>query len=411
MPDARAMSPTSAEVESTLFGLQSRFPQLLNLQTPGRSAQGRPLYSVTVNDPQRPDDDKQHVLVLAGVHGEEESGRMIALALLEWLTCRADEQARSVLRSQKIVVLPNANPDGAEADTYTTAEGVNLNKDFAVTGPVSPEGRFVEAVANELHPELVVDMHCRGHAGCSYDMVLYPWTRPYTEDARVMSAMADESAAAGEHAGIPHAVHPLTWPGWWENIPADEEPHLLSFMYRSFKSLCLCTETSESNAFSSPAPLRTAVGMARLGAMLDWGQRRHPGSVYPGYPVEVVLGLISGRCITATGATAGQRRRSRLGIWRNAASFSFGGSDGPERPEEKRLRLSYNGPPLADGAACQFRAVGGWTVAGAQLNGRELSPSAFDGFHTWRDPCSTFVRFNLPSLSPGTYDFSLQLRP
>jgi hypothetical protein len=407
MTNSHAVSPSSAQVEATILDLQVRFPDWVVVRTVGRSVQGRPLYSVTVTDPRVPPQDKQHVLVLAGQHGEEESGRMTALSLLEWLT---HDQATAVRRSQKIVVMPNVNPDGAEADTSATAAGVNLNKDHAPSGPTSPEAKAVAQVAEELQPDAVADLHCRGFAGHSFDMVLYPWTRPYTEDGRCLARLAEEMAAAGEAAGLPHVVHPLTWPGWWENIPADQEPHTLSFMYRRFKSLCVLTETSESNQHCAPAALRQAVGLARLRALLDWGQRKHPGSYYPGYPLELVTNLtVLG--ITATGATAQQRRRSRVEIWRNAPAFRSLTTDRPEAADRKRLRCCYQGPQFTAGAGLQFRTAGRWTVAGAQLNGRELAPSEVDGFLSWQDPCSTFVRANLPCLTAGDYELNVQLRP
>lgn len=397
-------SPSSAEVESAIFDLQRRFPDWVAVSNAGNSSQGRPVYRVDVSDPGTNPCDKQHLLVLAGQHGEEEGGRMIALALLQWLT---GDNARAVRQNQKIVVMPNINPDGTEADTSKTSTGVNLNKDHAPAGPESPEGRIVEEVARELEPDAVVDLHCRGFAGFSHDMVMWPWTRPYTDDARCAAALAEEMAAAGEAAGIPHLVHPLTWPGWWENIAAREESHTLSYMYREFKSFCMLTETAESNEISRPAAMRVNAGLARLRAMLAWGQQRRQGAYYPGYPGELIT--VGG--LAAVGATAESRRRSRVDIWRNLDQFSSFRGDVPEYPDRKALRGSYRGPELPHGTAFQLRCGGHWGVAEARLNGRELEPSPLNGYLTWQDVCSTCVRLNVPQLVPGNYELAVRLRP
>jgi hypothetical protein len=405
MSSTQAISPTSAEIESAILQLQERFPRWVAVRNVRKSTQGRPVYGVTVSDPAAAEEDKQHALVLGGQHGNEESGRMTALALLQWLT---SDQAKDVRLHQKVVVMPNVNPDGAEADTPETAQGVNLNADHAPSGPVSPEGQAVEEVAYELEPEAVVDLHARGYTGCSFDMVLYPWTRPYTEDGRLVAAIAEEMAAAGEAAGLPHLVHPLTWPGWWDNVEAEGSSRTLLFMYRNFKSLCLLTETAESNEVAPPPALRAAVGLARVRALLAWGQRRHPCLYYPGYPINLVTNLFC-MGITAVGPTTARRRKSRVGIWRNAASFQKLGGERPEYPDHKVVHCTYDGKTLPDGAGIQYRIGGRRDVRAVHLNGRQLTSSETDGFVSWQDVCSTFVQVNLPVFQAGSYELRLEL--
>ena len=110
--------------------------------------------------------------------------------------------------------MPNVSPDAAEANTYETPAGVKPNLDHGPSGPATPEGRALEAIAREFQPDVYVDLHGRGHAGCSYDMVLFPGSRAYTEDENILYSIARRMVAAGEKSGIPHVMHPLTWPGW-----------------------------------------------------------------------------------------------------------------------------------------------------------------------------------------------------
>src|SRR5690606_13678923 len=102
-----------------------------------------------------------------------------------------------------------------------------------------------EMVANELMPEVYVDMHARGYSGASFDMVLFPPAKSYTEDEMLLHAIAREMAREAERSGIPNMVHPLTWSGW--GGPDLNQPSSTLWMYRQFKSLVFLTETAEHN--------------------------------------------------------------------------------------------------------------------------------------------------------------------
>ncbi|MGB2823460.1 MAG: M14 family zinc carboxypeptidase, partial [Phycisphaerae bacterium] len=279
MAGSKAVSPTPSEVEAHVLRLRRDHPRLVRVDVAGVSQRGRPIYAATVTSPAAGDADKQHALIVAGQHGNEESGRMLALATLDWLVSRAGGETR---RKQKVVVMPCVNPDGAEADTHLTPSGVAPNLDHGPGGAVSPEGIAVERIADALEPELFVDMHARGYAGCSYDMVLYPGTKVYTEDDHLLHAIAAEMAAAGEKAGVPQIAHPLTWPGWGGDDP--DHASTTRYAYRRFKSLVFLTETCEDNSGSYPAADRIASGMAKIKALLAHGNRRHPKLYYSGYP-------------------------------------------------------------------------------------------------------------------------------
>jgi len=87
----------------------------------GRSSRGRPIPAGRFG-PQGPT-----LLVVGGVHGNEESSVAAAVELCRWLAAHAP--ARSVL------VLPVLNPDGVVAHTKNSATDVDLNRNF-------PAGNF-----------------------------------------------------------------------------------------------------------------------------------------------------------------------------------------------------------------------------------------------------------------------------
>src|SRR5690606_16671700 len=140
--------PGNEEVLQYLADIQSKHPDLVNVRTVLHTeTDHRPIDAVTLSDPAFPDEQKQHVLLVGGQHGNEESARLMALSAIDYLL---SPEGRPLLETQKVVVMPNVSPDAAARDAYDTPTGVRPNLDHAATGPVSNEGRAVEIVANEL---------------------------------------------------------------------------------------------------------------------------------------------------------------------------------------------------------------------------------------------------------------------
>jgi hypothetical protein len=358
---------------------------------------------VTVTDPEAPAAEKQHVLITAGHHGNEESGRLVALRLLDWLVTRPAAPTR---RKQKIVIMPNMSPDMAERDAYVPSEGVSPMRDHAPEGPVTPAGAAFERIAGQLQPELYVDMHARGFAGCSYDMVLWSEPATHTEDDYLLHQMAADMARAGERTGIPHVIHPLSWPGFMSENPDTTSAN--AFAYRTSKSLSLMTETCESNEHAYPAKARARAGFARIQALLAWGNRRHPKLQHPGYPC-FLIGMFA-RGLTAVGKTAAERRKSRVEIWRNRDGFGSFEMAHPEELDEKRIKVEYEGPPIPHGVGFQTAIAGHREIRSVAVNGRRARPSETSGYCAWRDGACTFVVVAVRPFRPGTYDITIRCR-
>lgn len=392
------VSPTSEQVRQRVDALRTKHPRLVSVETVGVTAQGRPIDAVTITDPAAQAVDKQHVLIAAGQHGNEESARLVALRLMDYLL---SPDGRPLLKRQKVVILPNVSPDAAEADTYETPAGIRPNLDHPDTGATSPEGKALEKVALELQPELFVDLHARGHAGCSHDMVLFPPSRPYTEDEGLLWQIAQQMAAEGEKAGIPHLVHPLTWPGW--GGPDLDQPSSTLWMYRQFKSMVFLTENAEHNQHAYVEKQRAASGVNRLKPLLAMGSRRFPKLYYHGYPCQLAVGMFNAGAV-AVGETAAERRASRIELWRNAGAFEKLSPVLPETAGAKMLQVHYTGPTIRSGAGFQVRIAGKWHVRHVQFNGRRLKPRKVDGYYTWQDQYTTYAVAALPELSKGQHE-------
>lgn len=402
-PPADRPFPGSDEVSDHLQRLQHRHPDLVQLRLIGTTEKGRRIEAMEVTDPASEARQKQHVLIVAGQHGNEETARLVALRLLDYLV---SSDASPTRKRQRIVVVPNLSPDAADLDSYTTPAGIKPNLDHAASGPVSPEAKALELIANELQPELYVDMHARGHAGCSHDMVLFPPTRAYTEDESLLHALAQEMASHGERSGIPHVVHPLTWPGWGGHDL--DQPSSTLWMYRQFKSLVFLTENSEDNEHAYPERMRVRSGVGRLKPLLATGNRRDPRLYHPGYPCAMAVGMFHGGLV-AVGETAAARRQSRIDLWRASTSFELSAQI-PEKLGTRIMQLTYRGETLRSGVGVQVRVAGKVLPRAISINGRPLQQREADGFVTWQDKYTTFAVASLPELPAGEYEVAFQFQ-
>ncbi|HMO26979.1 MAG TPA: M14 family zinc carboxypeptidase, partial [Tepidisphaeraceae bacterium] len=159
---AHPPGPDNAQVSAHLAGVARRHADRASLQIVARTAADRPIEAIVLTDPRTDPADKQHVLVVAGQHGNEETARRVALRLIDHLLSTT---ARTLLERQTFGILPNLSPDAAAHDSYTTPAGIKPNLDHATGGAVSPEARAFESIARQWQPELYVDLHARGHAG------------------------------------------------------------------------------------------------------------------------------------------------------------------------------------------------------------------------------------------------------
>ncbi len=404
MAGSKAARPTPRDIERQLGRLADAHPRMVAVESAGMSAEGRRILAATVAGPRTDPDDRQHALVVAGQHGNEEGGRMVALGLLDWLVSPGAAETR---RKQAVTVVPCVNPDGAAADTHKAPSGVAPNRDHAPGGAESPEGLAVESLAERLQPELFADLHARGYAGCSYDMVLWPAARPYTEDALLLHEIALEMTRAGEAAGVPHVAHPLTWPGWGGDD--FDGPSTTTYAYRRFKSMVFLTETAESDRHAIAPEARVASGLAKLKVLLARGNARHPKLHDAGYPVDLLAGSFCWG-VVAVGATAAERRANRVAAWRGREAFARIDTCCPEPPDARRCILHVEGRPPAATVALQASIAGRRRVASVRLNGRSVEADPAAGWTSWQAPPATFVRVALPGLSAGRHELRVRFR-
>lgn len=119
----------------------------------GYSVMGNPIWCATLGAA-----SGSVLMIAAGVHGAEPSGRDAALSWLRDLAYSTDPNVESYLASHRVVVVPNINVDGSTIPLQRdNANGVNINRDYIRL--TQPEARAVARVVARERPVMLLDMH------------------------------------------------------------------------------------------------------------------------------------------------------------------------------------------------------------------------------------------------------------
>lgn len=161
--DRRAFT-TNAELGqwlSDLTALQSgnsTRPQLLHL---GPSQSGTPISGLLLTRAKSASPaaletaGRPTVLMVGQQHGDEPAGAEALLIIARELA--PGGLLEPLLDKINVIVVPRANPDGAEAGTRTTANGIDMNRDHLLLN--TPEARAIAKLVRDYRPILVVDAH------------------------------------------------------------------------------------------------------------------------------------------------------------------------------------------------------------------------------------------------------------
>ena len=169
------------ELEETLVAWASEFPRLCQVESIGRSYEGREIPLVTVtNLGSGPASEKPAILIHAQIHASEFTGTTAALNLLDRLLhgYGEDERVTHALDTRAFYVVPRVNPDGPEA--------------------VLTDGRWRRSsVRSYPRDELDDGLHREDVDGDGRVLMMRiadpngPW-KPHPEDARILVARAPD---------------------------------------------------------------------------------------------------------------------------------------------------------------------------------------------------------------------------
>jgi len=125
----------------------------------GMSVEGRPISYELYGEGERT------ILIMGGIHGSEPVGKPLSEYLGRYLANHA-----GLLIGKRIILMPEANPDGMAKKSRLNARGVDLNRNFPAANYVSgsrrgtaalsePESRAIHHVLDVFRPVLIVAIH------------------------------------------------------------------------------------------------------------------------------------------------------------------------------------------------------------------------------------------------------------
>ena len=206
-----------AEMESFLRSVDGVGP--VRVLAEGTSVAGRSLFVVRLGHGGAP---RWKLLFYAQQHGNEVSGKDALLYLIRDIA----RDPSSLPRGVEVWIMPQVNPDGAEADTRRNAAGADLNRDHITLE--QPETQALYRVVQRVRPDLAVDCHeftrdgderrARGWIAWP-DITMDGLNNPLFDPAVVAAAQrwVDEAAAAEARAGHPFLRYSVG------GLPPDEE--------------------------------------------------------------------------------------------------------------------------------------------------------------------------------------------
>jgi hypothetical protein len=149
-------------------------PWSLSRQLLGHTTEGRPLYAFHIEGEQ--DAAQRNLLLIAGQHAVEQSGKMFAETLLRGYHSGqfAGTPMEALLQTHNVSVVPLANPDGCNHGRMNSnAAGIVM--DSAADNSV--ETQAVLALIDQLRPHVLINCHGWGNEiGAPPYEELYRWT-------------------------------------------------------------------------------------------------------------------------------------------------------------------------------------------------------------------------------------------
>ena len=165
--DARTGFTTNTEMQTALRGLvapgEAAGSPSVTLLSLGASQMGVPIEALLLSraadaaaatPPAAQRAARPTVLLVGQQHGDEPAGSEALLVIAQEL---AQGSLQRLLDRINVIVLPRANPDGAQANQRVTANGVDANRDHLLLK--TPEAQAQARLVREYQPAVVIDAH------------------------------------------------------------------------------------------------------------------------------------------------------------------------------------------------------------------------------------------------------------
>lgn len=125
----------------------------------GFSNQGRAIEYLVVGD------GEYRIFLVGSIHGNEPTGRVLI-----WKFLNSVSMNPGLLNGKKLIVIPNANPDGVCQNSRYNARGVDLNRNFDTPNRINnrrngsnalsePESRAIVSIITRYQPHRLISLH------------------------------------------------------------------------------------------------------------------------------------------------------------------------------------------------------------------------------------------------------------
>jgi Zinc carboxypeptidase len=141
-----------AEVIEFAEALTKTSPHV-RLETIGRSQKDLPIPMIVLAQNGMVDAARPVLLILAQQHGNEPASGEAALAIAHTLAHTRSE----LLKTASVLIIPRANPDGAEKFARATVNGIDVNRDHLLLR--TPEAQAIARITAQYRPQVVLDLH------------------------------------------------------------------------------------------------------------------------------------------------------------------------------------------------------------------------------------------------------------
>jgi hypothetical protein len=135
--------PSYTDILNTLTNRANTYPTLCQLFDLGPTAgsAGRRIWALKISDNVSVQEDEPELKYIANMHGDEVTGLMMCLNLIDYLLGNygTDPRVTNIVDELEVWIIPTMNPDGYMSITRYNAHGEDLNRNFPEGSGSNPE--------------------------------------------------------------------------------------------------------------------------------------------------------------------------------------------------------------------------------------------------------------------------------
>jgi hypothetical protein len=239
--------PTYSQYVAMMNQFETNYPGLCDVQTIGTTVQGRALLVAKISDNVGVEEDEPEVLYVSTMHGDEATGYVLMLRLIDSLLVSygSDTRITDMVDNMEIWINPNHNPDGTYHGGDNTVSGawrynansVDLNRNF----PDPQDGQHPDGYAWQVETVAMMNfaiahnfvISANFHGGA--EVVNYPWDTWSTRHADdswwidISRAYADTVHVYGPSGYMTDLNNGIT-DGWdWYEVDGGRQDYMTYF--------------------------------------------------------------------------------------------------------------------------------------------------------------------------------------